>query len=174
MRKASDVRGTAEGVVNRKLPGTYVESDKLAALKLGAQIGISAAARELSINRKSFYRWIEEFPEQWSDLQKVRSARLDDLVDRYSSAEDKAIDRAIQLLDGEGDPLDARDTAALIKAMGSSRQAATVGARQVRGDPDQTATLQVNFPALEAAAEALLQRAGETKAIEGTAEEVDG
>jgi transposase-like protein len=169
MREASNVRRPTKKEVTRvdKRPRVFSEEDKLAALQLGAEIGVSVACRELGISRRSFYKFVHDLPVKWSELQKSRSARLDELADRYAAAENDAIDRAEQILP----KADAKEVAALIKAMGSSRGAAAANARQGRGDPDKSVELNVNFPQLEAAAEKILALAPPPPAIEATYEE---
>lgn len=171
MLEASDVRGSPKKLSRRprRTYRNFSDDDRRAALDLAAEIGVRPACRELDIAATEFYRWVKAMPEYWSDLQRARAPRLDDLVDRYAAAEDKAIDQAELLIASA----DAKETAALIKAMGAARGLAHVGARQTRGEADTTHDLNINFPQIEAAAEAVLQRAKPTKAIEGTAEDDD-
>lgn len=113
-------------------------------------------------------------PEFWSDLRagdrtvhKTRVAQnLEDLADQYSSLEFEALERAEKLLPHT----DAKELAALMKAMGASRGVATVGARGYRGEDHDVTELTINFPALEAAAEAILNRAPQPRLVENTAD----
>lgn len=147
----------------RVVPKRYTEESKRAALELGAAVGRNAAIRQLGISKATFQRWTEEFPEFWSDLragdreaQKLGIAqRLEDLAEQYTSLEFEALERAEKLIK----TADPKELAALIKAMGSSRGVATVGARGYRGEDAHTVDHNINFPALEAAANAILDRA---------------
>lgn len=148
----------------------YTEEERKAGLELAATIGISAAARHLDVTRKTIHRWATRYPQFWSDLRagdptahrKGFAYRLEDLADRYTGAEHDLLD---DIEDGKLQPKDAREAAALLKAMGSSRQAAVAGARTVSGDPDQIVEHTVNFPALEQAMERLLDQAPAAPAL---------
>lgn len=170
----------------------YSEDEVRAALELSATIGIKPASRELKIGRATIYRWIDRHAELWSDLNSGKekhrfgfAAQLEHLAERYAGAEHDALERIEEKLD-EGD-LDAKELAALVKAMGSSRGVAAAGARAARGDHD-VVEHQINFPQLERAMQALLEvgtqqgraaldpsssdRAGEPPALLGQAEEL--
>lgn len=139
----------------------YTEEERHAGLELAATVGPRAAARQLDVSVKTLYRWMDRYPKLWSDLRagdptahrRGFAHRLEDLADRYAASENDLLD---EIDDGKLKPTDAREAAALIKAMGSSRQAAVAGARVVSGDPDQVVEHQINFPALEQAMERLL------------------
>lgn len=143
----------------------YPEEFQRAALELAAVVGIRAAGRQLHISKTSITRWVEDHAEYWSELrsgnveaQKVGFAqRLEDLAENYTATEQDAIERAQELL-ADGD-LDAKELAALIKALGSSRGVATAGARAIRGEDRTAQEVNVNFPQLERAMEALLNGA---------------
>lgn len=154
----------------------YTEEEHKAALELAATIGPRAAARELEIERRSLYRWMEKYPKFWSDLRAGDPAahkrnvagRLEELADRYRGAEHDLLDRVEEtIIPKLADP---KEAAALLKAMGSSRQAAIAGARVISGEPDQVEHT-INFPAIEAAMERLLGASPAQPAIEGTATE---
>lgn len=143
----------------------YSDEEKQATLRLAARLGISGASRELHVDRKTIARFRDQLPEFWSDLmaapdaapaRKTRSAEsLEDLADAYVEREFEAIERAEKLIP----TADAKETAMLMKAMGSSRGLATVGARGHRGEDTQVIEHNINFGALEAAAAAILSRA---------------
>lgn len=143
----------------------YTDDEKRAALELAVRLGISGAARELHIQRKTIMRFRDQLPEYWSELlqspdaapqRKQRSAEsLEDLAEAYVEREFEAIERAQELIP-DAEP---KELAALIKAMGSSRGLATVGARAHRGEDTQVIEHNINFAALEAAAAAILDRA---------------
>jgi transposase-like protein len=153
----------------------YDVSEHHAALELSASVGISEAARSLGLHRSAIYRWIQKYPQLWSDLRandpnagrRGMAQRLEDLADRYRSNEHDLLDK---IEAGELAPKDAKEAAALLKAMGSSRQTATVGARQITGEPEHH-ELTINFAGIEQAMERLLGQAPEPAAIEGTAED---
>lgn len=142
----------------------FPEESAKAGLELAATIGIKPAARELGVSTTTIYSWQRRYPSYWSDLRAGEAAafkqgfatRLEDLADRYAETEQDALDKVDKLL--ESGALGAKDVAALIKAMGSSRGVATVGARAVRGE-DKAQELNINFPQLEAAMEQLLNNA---------------
>lgn len=142
----------------------YSEEQRLAALELAAAVGPKPAAQHLGIARASIYRWINMYPREWSDLRagdpeaqkRGIATRLEDLADRYAAAEHDMLDRVEDTLIGNAD---AKEAAALLKAMGSSRQTATVGARAARGDDHDIHEHNINFPQLEAAMELLLNGA---------------
>lgn len=145
----------------------YSDQEKKVALELASRIGSSAAARQLHIGGGSsrIAKWKSEFPEYWSDLQSgahVAPARrsrtaenLEDLAEAYTDLEFEALKRAEKLIRSA----DAKGLAALMRAMGSSRNTATGGARAYRGEDVQTVEHNINFEALEKAAEAILARA---------------
>lgn len=147
----------------------YTIDQKKAALELGAAMGRSAAVRQLSISKATFQAWTEEFPEYWTalregDLEAQRlgfAKRLEDLADAYSALELAALERAEKLIP----TADAKEVAGLIKAMGSSRGVASVQARAQRGDPSDIQEVRVNFPAIEAAIERVLERAEPVPAL---------
>lgn len=147
----------------KKNMGRYTEAERKAALELGATIGRRAAIRRLGISPNSFQMWTEMYPEFWSSLragdrevQRTRVAQnLEDLADSYSDMEFEALARAEKLIK----TADAKELAALIKAMGSSRGVATVGARGYRGEDHQVTEISIDFPALEAAAQRILESA---------------
>jgi hypothetical protein len=141
----------------------YSEAEKKAALTLAAQIGTAPAARELGTYPMTIRRWRAQMPEFWSDLQsseigpqrRVRSAEsLEDLAEAYTDREFEALQRAEKLIK----TADGKELAALMRAMGSSRHAATHGARAYRGEDVQTVEHNINFEALERAAMAILER----------------
>lgn len=140
---------------------TYTEEERHAALELAAAVGIAPAARQLDVTRKTLHRWIDRYPKFWSDLRagdpaahrKGFAYRLEDLADRYVATEHDILD---DIEDGKIKAKDAKEAAALLKAMGSSRQAAVAGVRSISGDPDQVVEHTINFPALEQAMEQLL------------------
>lgn len=155
----------------KKGQSPYTDAEKRAALELAAAIGTKPAARRLGITPHSIRNWREQFPEMWSDLRsdapkrKTRAAEnLEDLEEGYSALEFEAMDRAEKLIK----TADAKELAALIKAMGSSRGLASVGARSYRGDDVQRIEHTIDFPALEAAAQAILRRAEDRPALEVT------
>jgi hypothetical protein len=150
----------------------YTEDEKRAALRLAVRLGISGAARELHITRKTLHRFRDQMPEYWSELlqspeaapqRKQRSAEsLEDLSDAYVEREFEAVERAGELI-SEADP---KELAALIKAMGASRHGATIGARAHRGEDIQVVEHNINFAALEAAAAAILSRAPDPQLLQ--------
>lgn len=148
----------------------YSESDRKAALELAAVVGMKPAARQLGIDRSQLYRWVDMYPQYWSDLRagqpeahrKGIAQRLEDLAERYGEAEHDALDRAEELL-GTADP---KELAALIKAMGSSRQAATLGARTVLGEATSVTDVHIDFPQIEQAMEALLNQGAPQPALQ--------
>lgn len=153
---------TKKGAIN-----LYTDDEKRAALRLGARIGLRAAARELGTYPASIRRFREQMPEFWSELvaagevgpeRRRRTAEsLEDLADAYVDREFSALEVADRLL--EDDELDAKGLAALMRAMGASRGLATAGARGYRGEDVQTVEHNINFAALEMAAQAILERA---------------
>lgn len=146
------------------------EDQRHAALELAATVGPAAAARHLGISRQSIYRWAELYPQLWSDLRagdpkahrRGVAARLEDLTDRYAAAEHDLLLRVEEVLIEQAGP---KEAAALIKALGSSRMAATAGMRVLTGEADQVVEHNINFPALEAAMERLLEGAPTTLAL---------
>lgn len=145
----------------------YTDEEKRAALRLAAKIGTNPAARELGIYGKTIRRFREQMPEYWSELlaspdaaprRKERQAQsLEDLADAYTEREFEALQRAESLIK----TADAKGLAALMRAMGASRGLATVGARAARGEDTQVVEHNINFAALERAAEAILSRASQ-------------
>jgi transposase-like protein len=143
----------------------YHDNEKRSALQLAAQLGFSAAARELGVDRKTIQRFRDQMPEYWSELQsgpdaaparRTRSAEsLEDLADAYTEREFEALQRAEKLIK----TADGKELAALMRAMGASRGLATAGARQYRGEDVHTVEHNINFAALEMAAQAILERA---------------
>lgn len=138
----------------------YTEGDRKAALELAAAVGVRPAARHLDVHPSTIYKWIELYPRLWSDLRagdpkaaKHRIAQnLEDLAQRYADAESDLLERVEDELIKNADP---KEAAALLKAMGSSRQAAVAGARTISGEPE-VHEHNINFPELEAAMERLL------------------
>lgn len=151
-----------------KFVSQYSDDEKHAALELAAQLGVRPAARHLGITSKTLYRWASDFPQLWSDLRagdtnatKTRvAANLVDLAERYAEAENDLLEK---IEDGDIAATDAKEAAALLKAMGSSRQAAVAGARTVSGEPEQHEHT-INFPAIEQAMERLLGGGGQNPA----------
>jgi len=143
----------------------YTKEEKEAALRLTASIGISAASRQLGVDRKTISRFREQLPEFWSTLvasgdvapnRRRRTAEsLEDLADAYTEREFEALQRAEKLIK----TADGKELAALMRAMGASRGVATAGARGYRGEDAQVIEHNINFEALERAAEAILARA---------------
>lgn len=141
----------------------YSEAEVKAALELAAAVGRNAAVRQLGISKSGFQAWTERYPQYWSDLQsgdrqaqKRRIAgNLEDLADQYTALEFEALERAEKLIK----TADAKELAGLIKAMGASRGLATVGARATRGEDVEHVEHTHNFPLLEQAAAAILERA---------------
>lgn len=138
----------------------YDESERVAALELAATVGVKPASEHLGISRKTLYRWIDKYPKLWSDLRagdpaahkRQIAARLEDLADRYAASEHDLLDRVDA---GQIKPKDAKEAAALLKAFGSSRQAAVAGARQITGEPERVEHT-INFADIEQAMERLL------------------
>lgn len=159
--------------------GHYLPQEKESALRLTAKIGITAAARELGLDRKTIARFREQMPEFWSELmangdvapsRRQRQAEsLEDLADAYTEREFEALSRAEKLIKTAS----AKELAALMRAMGASRGLATVGARAHRGEDVQQVDHNINFPALEQAAMAILERAPKPPSIEGSLTEID-
>lgn len=143
----------------------YTDDEKKAALELAARIGTRAAARELGTHPTSIRRFRDQLPEFWSDLMAGGDTRpytrrraadnLEDLAEQYTEREFEALDRAEKLIK----TADAKELAALIKAMGGSRGVATAGARGYRGEDVQTVEHNINFDALERAAQVIIDRA---------------
>lgn len=163
MEQAKDVR---------KHGRRYTKEFKLQALALAGARGRSAAIRELGLSSSTFQNWTQEFPKEWSEALGDRSAdsiaknlaiQFEELVEGYTEAEQKAITKALDILDEQD--LDAKEIAALIKSMGSSRGVAAVNARQARGEPDKSVDVNINFPQLEQAAEAILAAAPPAPAL---------
>lgn len=147
----------------------YSDADKRAALELAAAVGRRAAIRQLGISSSTFQRWTEELPELWSslragdrDAQRLGFAqRLEDLAESYTAAEFEALERAEKLLP----KANAKELAALMKAMGASRGLATVGARAARGEDAERHEITIDFPQIEAVMERLLGGAPEQPAL---------
>lgn len=143
----------------------YSLEEQKAALDLTAKIGITAAARELGTTRKTINRFRHWNPEYWSDLmaasdaapaRRTRTAEsLEDLADAYTEREFEALERAEKLIK----TADGKELAALMRAMGASRHAATAGARAHRGEDAQVIEHNINFEALERASQVILERA---------------
>lgn len=139
----------------------YTDDDARAALELGARIGIRRAVAELGIAKSTFHAFTKRLPEVWSDLRSQHrqayrestAGALEDLAEGYMEAEAAAVERAATLLP----QADAKEAAALIKAMGSSRGVAIGNARSLRGEADATSELNINFPALEQAMARILE-----------------
>lgn len=139
-------------------------------MELAVAIGRRAAVRQLGISNHTFQKWTVKYPQEWSDLRAGDpdaqkngfSKSLEELAHEYLAAEHDLLDK---IADGENAPKDAKEAAALIKAMGSSRQAATVGSRTVVGAADLVEHT-INFPALEQAMERLLDSAPSAPALE--------
>lgn len=173
MPKASDIRRAPAKV--RAKPKPRSREEKIGALEVVAQIGFRQAAKELGVGKRQLEDWRNEFPKEYSDFRagrneeyrKAFAAKLEDLAEHYTDAEELAVQRAIDALEsGDTDP---KELAALIKAMGSSRGNAVLNARQSRGEPDKSFDLNINFPQIEQAAEAILSRA---EVVDSTAEEL--
>lgn len=147
----------------RKKAREFLPEEKKAALEYAAVHGIRAAGRAFDVSHTTILSWEDEFPELWSELRagteeahKIGFARrLEDLAEGYAGVERAALERAEHLIPGAN----AKELAALVKAMGSARGVATTGARTVRGDPDNVTEVQINFPQLEKAMERLLDQA---------------
>lgn len=143
----------------------YLDDEKKAALRLAAKIGITAAAREMGLHRRTVSRFRDQLPDYWATLispsdvapqRRQRTAEsLEDLADAYTEREFEALSRAEKLIK----TADPKELAALMRAMGSSRHAATHGARAYRGEDVQVIEHNINFEALERAAQAILERA---------------
>ena len=156
----------------------YSDEEIRAGLELAATTNILSASKELHVGRATIYRWINRFPELWSDLNAGREKpqygfgdQLERLAERYTEAEHEALDKVDKLLE-ESEQLDAKELAALIKAMGSSRAVAAAGARAEKGQHD-VIEHQINFPQLEQAMAALLEQTAQPPAIPATATEID-
>lgn len=157
----------------------YADEEQKAALELAAAVGISPAAAQLDVTRRTLYKWIEKWPTLWSDLRagdptaqrRGVAMRLEDLAERYR---DNEHDLLSLVESGHIVPKDAKELAGLLKAMGSSRQTATLGARSASGEPDHVEHT-LNFPALEQAMERLLGAAPTPQLpdAEGSAEEIE-
>lgn len=138
----------------------YSEEEVHAALELAASTSVASAGRHLGIGRATLYRWIDRYPKLWSDLiggdyrhgRRKIAERLEVLADRYTAAEHDILD---EIEGGKLKPKDAKEAAALIKAMGSSRGVAVAGVRSITGEAD-VSEVNINFPALEQAMERLL------------------
>lgn len=147
----------------------FTQEDRRAALRLAISIGRRAAVRQLGISSASFQRWTEMEAEYWSSLragdpeqqQAQFAGRLEDLAEQYVDAELDALERAQKLIK----TADAKETAALIKAMGSSRGLATVNARATRGQDADKLDVNINFPQIEQALERILDTAGTQSAL---------
>lgn len=142
----------------------YSVEERHAALELAASVGVKPAAEQLGVPRGTIYRWINFYPQLWSDLRagdpevqrKGIARRLDDLAERYTDTEHEILDK-IETMLASGATLDAKSLAALVKSVGSSRHGATVGARAVLGEPDRVEHT-INFPQIEQAMERLLEQ----------------
>jgi transposase-like protein len=166
-------------------PRTFSEEDKQAALRLAATIGLRAASRELDISKSVLHNWKKAYPQLWSDLragnvdkyQQNFANRLEELADEYADVEAlaareafKRIKKGQTVLDNDGElvenvPLDAKELAALIKALSSGRANAVLNTRAVRGEPTERIEHTLNIPALETAMEQLLAQAPPVKVL---------
>lgn len=156
----------------------YSDDEKKAALELAIAIGRREAVRQLNISPSAFQRWTQQFPQFWSDLKagdpeqqrKGFAKSLEDLAAEGMSVEHEALWRAHDQLKTS----DPKETAAILKAAAASRQTAIIGAKQVLGEPD-VVEHNINFPAIEAAMERLLE-GHEPPALQvaNEAEDVDG
>lgn len=154
----------------------YTPDEQRAALELTAKLGITAASRELGITRKTINRFKHWNPELWSDLiaapgahvsRRSRTAEsLEELADAYTEREFEALDRAEKLIK----TADGKELAALMRAMGASRGVAHANSRAYRGEDVQHVEHNINFAALEMAAQAILQRAEQPQLVENLAE----
>lgn len=148
---------------------SYTEDERIAALELAATVGIRPAARHFGIAPQTFYKWAEKYPKVWSELRagnpdahKRRIAQnLEDLAERYADAENQLL-AAIE--SGQIKAKDPKEAAALIKAMGSSRQAAIAGSRTISNEPERVEHT-IDFPALEQAMARILDGAPEPEAL---------
>lgn len=170
MRAASDIRGETPRKLKQRR--SFTKEEKLAGLALAGARGRRAACRELGLSHSVFQRWTEQFPKEWSEalqgrdgleIGKSLASQFEELIEGYTEAEQVAVKRALEAL--EDPDIDAKEIAALIKAMGSSRGVAAVNARQARGEPDKSVDVNINFPQLEQAAEAILAKAPPTPAL---------
>jgi transposase len=126
----------------------YTEEEMLAVLELAATTSIKNAARVTSVTRNTIYRWIDRYPERWSALvvEPSRGKRkVAVLVERYTELEHDMLED----LEKRDTPEDPKELAAVLKAVGSNRQAAVAGSRSISGDPE-VHEHNVNFPAIEA------------------------
>lgn len=148
----------------------YTREEALAAMELAVAIGRRAAVRQLGISNGTFQRWTVKYPQEWSDLRagdpdaqkKGFSKSLEELAQEYIAAEHDILD---EISDGQFKPKDAKEAAALLKAMGSSRQTATVGARGAMNEPELHEH-NINFPQIEQAMERLLASAAPAPALQ--------
>lgn len=154
----------------RPIRREWTDAQKQDALRLAASIGTRPAARELDLSTASLFKWKRDFPELWSSLTagtaeddrtKRFASRLEDLADTYADLEVEAIDRAAKLIPRA----EAKELAALMKGLSTGRATAITGARNVRGEPDSTTELNINFPALEQAMEVLLNGGNPQQAL---------
>jgi hypothetical protein len=138
----------------------YTEDEAKAGMELAIAVGRRQAVKALGISNSTFQKWTVKYAQYWSDLKagdpeaerKGFSKGLEELAQDYMVAEQDLID---QIQDGKFKPENAKEAAALIKAMGSSRQTATVGARSVAGE-HEVVEHNINFPQIEAAMERIL------------------
>jgi transposase len=130
----------------------YTEEEMFAVLELAATTSIKNAARVTDVARNTIYRWIDRYPDKWSDLvvdptkgKRKVAQKLDVLVERYTAVEHEMLND----LEKRETPQDPKELAAVLKAVGSNRQAAVAGSRSISGDPE-VHEHNVNFPAIEA------------------------
>jgi transposase len=139
----------------------YTEEEMLAVLELAATTSIKNAARVTSVTRNTIYRWIDRYPERWSALvvepsrgKRKVAQKLDVLVERYTELEHDMLED----LEKRDTPEDPKELAAVLKAVGSNRQAAVAGSRSISGDPE-VHEHNINFPQIEAMMARMLEQA---------------
>lgn len=166
--------------MNQHPSSALTYEDKLRAVELAAVHGITSTAEKLGLELKTLESWCyrshrkqyAEFREgKMSEWRSSFAAGMEDLAEKYGEAETLAVEQALKLL-RSGD-VDAKEIAALVKSMGSSRATAASTAHRARGDADSKSELEINFPALEQAMEALLGRKGPTPVIDVTSHELE-
>lgn len=152
------------------LPTTAEE--EIRAVELAAVHGVKATAEHLGIGLKTLEGWCyRKHRKQYSEFREGKisewragfAAKMEDLAEQYGDAERVAAELALKQLQS-GD-LDAKELAALIKSMGSSRTAAAATGSKARGEPDHKDILEINFPQLEQAMEAMLEGAAARRAL---------
>lgn len=148
------------------LPTTREE--EIRAVELAAVHGAKATADKLGIKPKTLENWCyrkyrkqyAEFREgKMSEWRSAFAANMEDLAEQYGEAEKLAVEEALKLL-RSGD-VDAKEIAALVKSMGSSRATAASTAHRARGEHDHKDVLEINFPQLEQALELARQQLGD-------------